>query len=184
VRVGGSQTLIGASVLNSDIDWTLLTPSAPHNKLRFSYQLTIITVAALGSSRSLYKRGASAQTFRATATYWRRFSSGPLQYMYQGSRVLYPDHSVQLYLSWLPNNCFHYHSHFCPNTLHNLHWSSIWSVALYESEAWNLAENEERVINAFQTWCWRRTLKIKWTDRITNDEVFQRVKEERLLLKS
>jgi hypothetical protein len=26
-------------------------------------------------------------------------------------------------------------------------------------------------------------LKIKWTDKITNDEVFQRVKEERLLLK-
>jgi len=27
-------------------------------------------------------------------------------------------------------------------------------------------------------------LKIKWTDRITNDEVFQRAKEERLLLKN
>jgi len=26
-------------------------------------------------------------------------------------------------------------------------------------------------------------LKIKWTDRITNDEVFQRAKKERLLLK-
>jgi len=26
-------------------------------------------------------------------------------------------------------------------------------------------------------------LKIKWTRRITNDEVFQRMKEERLLLK-
>jgi len=26
-------------------------------------------------------------------------------------------------------------------------------------------------------------LKIKWTDRIMNDEVFQRAKEERLLLK-
>jgi len=26
-------------------------------------------------------------------------------------------------------------------------------------------------------------LKIKWTDRITIDEVFQRAKEERLLLK-
>jgi len=25
-------------------------------------------------------------------------------------------------------------------------------------------------------------LKMKWTDRITNDEVFQRAKEERLLL--
>ena len=27
-------------------------------------------------------------------------------------------------------------------------------------------------------------LKIKWTDRITNEKVFQRVKEERLLLKT
>jgi len=44
-------------------------------------------------------------------------------------------------------------------------------------------KNEERVVNAFETWCWRRMLKIKWTDRIKNDEVFQRVKEERLLLK-
>ena len=31
--------------------------------------------------------------------------------------------------------------------------------------------------------CWRGTLNIKWTDRITNDEVFERAKEERLLLK-
>jgi len=37
-----------------------------------------------------------------------------------------------------------------------------------------LGKNEERIINAFETWCWRRMLKIKWTDRITNGEVFQR----------
>jgi hypothetical protein len=59
----------------------------------------------------------------------------------------------------------------------------IWSVALYGSKTWTLGKNEERVVNAFETWCWRRMLKIKWTDRITNDEVFQRAKEERLLLK-
>jgi hypothetical protein len=45
-----------------------------------------------------------------------------------------------------------------------------------------LGKNEERVVNAFETWCWRRMLKIKWTYRITNDEVFQRAKEERFLL--
>jgi len=39
------------------------------------------------------------------------------------------------------------------------------------------------IINAFETPCWRRMLKIKWTERITNDEVLQRAKEERLLLK-
>jgi len=27
-----------------------------------------------------------------------------------------------------------------------------------------------------------KNVKIKWTDRITNDDVFQRAKEERLLL--
>jgi len=62
--------------------------------------------------------------------------------------------------------------------------SCIWSVALYGSETWTLGKNEERVINAFETRCWRRMLKIKWTDRITNEQVFQRVKEERLLLKT
>ena len=61
--------------------------------------------------------------------------------------------------------------------------SCIWSVALYGSETWTLGKNEERITNAFETWRWRRMLKIKWTDRITNDEVFQRAKEERLLLK-
>jgi len=44
-------------------------------------------------------------------------------------------------------------------------------------------KSEERVVNAFETCSWRRMLKIIWTDRITNDEVFQRAKEERLLLK-
>jgi len=38
------------------------------------------------------------------------------------------------------------------------------------------------VVNAFATWSWRRMLKIKWTDRITNGEVFQRTKEERIFL--
>ena len=59
----------------------------------------------------------------------------------------------------------------------------ICSVALYGSGTWTVGKNEERAINAFETWCWRRMLKIKGTDRITNDEVFQKVKEERLLLK-
>jgi len=36
--------------------------------------------------------------------------------------------------------------------------SCIWSVALCGSETWTLGKNEERVINAFETWCWRRML--------------------------
>jgi hypothetical protein len=52
-----------------------------------------------------------------------------------------------------------------------------WSVALYGSETWTLGKYEERVVNAYEAWCWTRMLKIKWTDRIMNDEVIQRAKE-------
>ena len=34
--------------------------------------------------------------------------------------------------------------------------SCIWSVVLYGSEIWTLGNNEERVVNAFERWCWRR----------------------------
>jgi len=60
--------------------------------------------------------------------------------------------------------------------------SCIRSVAVCGSETWILGKNEERVVNVFETWSWRRMLKVKWTDRIANDEVYQRAKEERLLL--
>jgi len=49
--------------------------------------------------------------------------------------------------------------------------SCIWSVAVYGSEIRTVGKNEENVVNAFETWSWRR-LKIKWTDRIMNNEVF------------
>jgi L-lactate utilization protein LutC len=56
--------------------------------------------------------------------------------------------------------------------------SCIFNVAVCGSETWTIGKNEERVINAFETWCWRRMLKIKWTARITNDEVFQTAREQ------
>jgi hypothetical protein len=59
----------------------------------------------------------------------------------------------------------------------------ISSVVFFGSETWSLGKNEETVVNAFETWCWRRMIKIKWTDRIKYDEVFQRAKKEKLLLK-
>jgi hypothetical protein len=61
--------------------------------------------------------------------------------------------------------------------------NGIWSVAVCGSETRTVGENEVRVVNTFETWCWGGMLKIKWTDRITDDEALKRAKEERLLLK-
>jgi hypothetical protein len=60
----------------------------------------------------------------------------------------------------------------------------MWSISRHRSETSILRKNEVRVINAFETWCWRRMLKIKLTGRITNDKVLRRTKEERLLLET
>jgi len=37
-------------------------------------------------------------------------------------------------------------------------------------------------VYAFETWCWRRMLKIKLTDRITNDEVFSNGERRKITL--
>ena len=60
----------------------------------------------------------------------------------------------------------------------------IWSVAVCGSETGTVGKNEGRVVNAFETWSWRGKLQLKWRDRRTNDEDFQRAKEENITFKN
>jgi hypothetical protein len=39
-----------------------------------------------------------------------------------------------------------------------------------------------KYLESFEMWCWRRMEKIIWTDRVRNEEVLHRVKEERNIL--
>jgi hypothetical protein len=50
----------------------------------------------------------------------------------------------------------------------------VWSVALYKSEARTIGKINQKRPEAFETWCWRRMFKIKWTDKISNEEVYRR----------
>ncbi|KAJ4440155.1 hypothetical protein ANN_08293 [Periplaneta americana] len=43
--------------------------------------------------------------------------------------------------------------------------------------------SEEKQIKAFEMWMWRRMERVKWTDRIRNEAVLERVGEERMMLK-
>jgi hypothetical protein len=40
---------------------------------------------------------------------------------------------------------------------------------------------DQKRLEAFEAWCWRRMLKIKWRDKIRNEEVYRRMDEERML---
>jgi hypothetical protein len=58
----------------------------------------------------------------------------------------------------------------------------IWSTALYGAETWTLQEVDQKHLESFEMWCWRRMEKIKWTDHVRNEKVLLRVKEQRNIL--
>jgi hypothetical protein len=55
-------------------------------------------------------------------------------------------------------------------------------MLLYGSEAWTITAAEQKRLEAMETWCYRRMLKIKWTERITNEEVLRIVGEKRNIM--
>ena len=58
----------------------------------------------------------------------------------------------------------------------------IWSIALYGAETWTLRAVDQKHLEIFEMWCWRRMEKISWTDHVINEEVLLRVKEQRNIL--
>jgi hypothetical protein len=54
----------------------------------------------------------------------------------------------------------------------------VWSIALFGDETWTLRKVDQKYVESFEMWCWRRMEKISWIDRERN-EILQGVKEER-----
>jgi hypothetical protein len=57
----------------------------------------------------------------------------------------------------------------------------VWSVLLYGAETWTITKAELDKIKAFEMWCYRRILRISWTDRITNVEVLNRMNTQMII---
>lgn len=53
----------------------------------------------------------------------------------------------------------------------------IWSIMLNGCKTWTVAREELRRIKTFEMWCYKRIERISWTDKITNEEVLERVSE-------
>jgi hypothetical protein len=45
-----------------------------------------------------------------------------------------------------------------------------------------LGKVDQKCLERFETWFWRRMEKISWTDRVRNEEILHRVKEERNII--
>jgi hypothetical protein len=58
----------------------------------------------------------------------------------------------------------------------------IWSIALCGAETWTLRAVDQKHLESFEMWCWRRMEKISCTDHVRNEDVLFRVKEQRNIL--
>jgi hypothetical protein len=58
----------------------------------------------------------------------------------------------------------------------------IWSIDLYGAETWTIRKLDQKYLESFEMWCWRSMEMIRWTDRVNNEAVLHRVKEERNIL--
>jgi hypothetical protein len=46
----------------------------------------------------------------------------------------------------------------------------IWSIALYGAEARTLRAVDQKHLESFEMWCWRR-MEISWTDHMRNEDI-------------
>ena len=46
-------------------------------------------------------------------------------------------------------------------------------VVMYECESWTVKKAENRRIDAFELWCWRRLLRVPWTARRSSQSILK-----------
>ena len=57
-----------------------------------------------------------------------------------------------------------------------------WFTLLYGCEAWTVRREIERSLEAMELWCWRKMLKVRWTERRSNANILEAVGSRRELL--
>ena len=51
----------------------------------------------------------------------------------------------------------------------------VFPVVMYGFESWTIKKPEHRRIDAFELWCWRRLLRVPWTERRSNQSILKEI---------
>ena len=51
----------------------------------------------------------------------------------------------------------------------------VFPVIMYECESWTIKKAEHQRIDAFELWCWKKTLRVPWTARRSNQSILKEV---------
>ena len=62
--------------------------------------------------------------------------------------------------------------------------ATVFSIATYGCESWAMTKNNRKRIDAFEVWCYRRLLRVSWTDKRTNNWVLGKIGTDLTIRKS
>ena len=51
----------------------------------------------------------------------------------------------------------------------------VFPVVMYGIESWTVNKAENRRIDGFELWCWRRLLRVPWTARRSNQSILKEI---------
>ena len=51
----------------------------------------------------------------------------------------------------------------------------VFPVVMYGCESWTIKKAEHQRIDAFELWCWRRLLRVRWTARRANQSILKEI---------
>ena len=51
----------------------------------------------------------------------------------------------------------------------------VFPVVMYGCLSWTIKKAERRRIDAFELWCWRRFLRVPWTERRSNQSILKEI---------
>ena len=54
----------------------------------------------------------------------------------------------------------------------------VFPVVMYRCESWTVKKAESQRIDAFDLWCWRRLLRVPWTERRSNQSILKEISLE------
>ena len=54
----------------------------------------------------------------------------------------------------------------------------VFPVVMYGCESCTVKKAEHRRIDAFELWCWRRLLRVPWTERRSNQSILKEISPE------
>ena len=54
----------------------------------------------------------------------------------------------------------------------------VFPVVMYGCESWTIRNAENRIINAFEPYFWRRVLRVPWTARRSNQSILKEISPE------